>query len=594
MLAASFCGLTVWSWRKWPDVLVDFGRELYTPWQLASGHVLYRDVAAMFGPASQYFNAALFRLFGVSLTTLVLSNLAIIGLITVLTYRIFVASCNRLAATVAALVFLTVFAFSQYIDVGNYNFVCPYAHETTHGMALIVTMIFCFSRYAESGRIAPCAFGGICLGLTFLTKPEIAIAATGSALLGFTLIGLSRGAMRVRLARSVVIFAIATLLPSCGFFLYFLNHMPAGEALAATMGAWRFLLGRDVSSQPFYHFVMGMDTPYANLVHMGRMLFWFAVIVSGLIVLDFRLRNLRPEVKVLGLAAVGFVAFMIGFRWVPWSEIARPLPFLSLASVGLLVTAGLRYRHNGAWAVRLWPLSMWAGVSALLLVKMILNARLFHYGFYLAMPAALLLAVTLVHLVPAMLAQWTGGGAIFRAAALAMTSAAVFVHLDRSHDIYRNKDLVVGTGGDAIVTPTAEVDQRGRGIALTLERTEFLMERDATFVVLPEGVMLNYLLRRTNPTPYINFMPPELRAFGEGRMLESLVEAAPDFVLLVHKVSHEYGVGPFGQDPSNGQKIMNWVRDNYEDVETILHEPFQDHRFGVKILERCRRLKTED
>ncbi|OGW84335.1 MAG: hypothetical protein A2987_06880 [Omnitrophica bacterium RIFCSPLOWO2_01_FULL_45_10] len=25
------------SWRKWPDLMVDFGRELYVPWQLNEG-----------------------------------------------------------------------------------------------------------------------------------------------------------------------------------------------------------------------------------------------------------------------------------------------------------------------------------------------------------------------------------------------------------------------------------------------------------------------------------------------------------------------------------------------------------------------------
>ena len=31
--------------------------------------------------------------------------------------------------------------------------------------------------------------------------------------------------------------------------------------------------------------------------------------------------------------------------------------------------------------------------------------------------------------------------------------------------------------------------------------------------------MVNYLARRVNPTPYINFMPPELIMFGEENMV---------------------------------------------------------------------------
>src|SRR5262245_41248360 len=78
-LAALFVILVAWSWRKWGDVFVDFGHELYIPWQLSEGRVLYRDIAYFMGPLSQYFNALMFAVFGVSLTTLIFVNLAILA-----------------------------------------------------------------------------------------------------------------------------------------------------------------------------------------------------------------------------------------------------------------------------------------------------------------------------------------------------------------------------------------------------------------------------------------------------------------------------------------------------------------------------------
>src|SRR5687767_3427150 len=55
LLALLFVGLVAWSWRKWGDVFVDFGHEVYIPWQLSEGRVLYRDIAYFMGPLSQYF-----------------------------------------------------------------------------------------------------------------------------------------------------------------------------------------------------------------------------------------------------------------------------------------------------------------------------------------------------------------------------------------------------------------------------------------------------------------------------------------------------------------------------------------------------------
>ena len=69
--------MLIWSWRTWPDPLIDYGQQLYVSWRLAEGDALYRDVAYLYGPLSPWINAALFRLFGVGLITLVAGNLVI-------------------------------------------------------------------------------------------------------------------------------------------------------------------------------------------------------------------------------------------------------------------------------------------------------------------------------------------------------------------------------------------------------------------------------------------------------------------------------------------------------------------------------------
>src|SRR5262245_58793268 len=77
LIVIVFCALAFWSWRKWPDLLVDFGQQLYIPWQLASGELLYKDIVILHGSFSEYLDAFWFNLFGHSLAVLLFVNLGI-------------------------------------------------------------------------------------------------------------------------------------------------------------------------------------------------------------------------------------------------------------------------------------------------------------------------------------------------------------------------------------------------------------------------------------------------------------------------------------------------------------------------------------
>ena len=82
----------------WMEPLVDFGRELYVPWQLTQGKVLFRDIAYLDGPLSPYVNALWFSLLPVSIRTLEVANLAVVATVSWLIF----ALLGRLGSAVAA------------------------------------------------------------------------------------------------------------------------------------------------------------------------------------------------------------------------------------------------------------------------------------------------------------------------------------------------------------------------------------------------------------------------------------------------------------------------------------------------------------
>src|SRR5207244_4268197 len=88
LISVAFVGMLTWTWLRWPDPIVDFGRELYLPWQVSQGKQLYRDLAHFNGPLSVYFNALAFLVLGVSLRTIVVVNILVAAGVVALIWRL--------------------------------------------------------------------------------------------------------------------------------------------------------------------------------------------------------------------------------------------------------------------------------------------------------------------------------------------------------------------------------------------------------------------------------------------------------------------------------------------------------------------------
>ena len=138
---AAYCVAT--SWRRWPDPLTDFGNELYRPWRISQGAVLYRDMDSFYGPLSQYINATIFALFGSGMMHLVWANLIVLGAILMTLYCLLHRAWGGCAALLASTLFLNVFGFSD----SNYNYVAPYSHETTHGLLILLLLLAALERW---------------------------------------------------------------------------------------------------------------------------------------------------------------------------------------------------------------------------------------------------------------------------------------------------------------------------------------------------------------------------------------------------------------------------------------------------------------
>ena len=578
--------LAVWlGWRRWPFVPVDFGLQLYVPWQLAEGKVLHRDLAYLHGPLSQYLHAMVFALFGPGMLALALLNIIVAAAATLLLYRITQILSDRLTATVCAGAFVFVFSFAQLVVNSNYNFVTPYTYEITHGAVLSLACLYLLHRYQQSQRRWLLAISGALLGLVLLTKVEVAAAAC--AALGAVLAGqvwLQRRGPR-RAVIDVIVFAVSAVVAVGICFLLLAWRAGPYWALQSVVLPWRYVLEGKASQLLFFKVRMGsIDVP-AGLERMA----WAALGVAALVAMSLAGLAVRRAVRwrrmweLLVFAAVVGVVFLA--VELPLKGFAAALPLIML--IGLAVAAAKLTRAPSSTPrppasppadARLLGVGMF--VFALgLMVKMMLNVHLRHYGFVLAMPATLMAIVLLGAWLPAWVSRRGGWGGLTRAlvlAAAALVVGEVFVttqgyRADRTHSI--------GEGADRIY-----VDRRAERYRNIIELIESRVGAGQTLAMMPEGVMFNYLTRRAGSARHVSLMPAEWTMFGGAAILESLEADPPDFVGLVHVDTSAYGLRYFGTD--YGREVMLWLGANYRGDVLLGNEPLRDGPGGFALLRR--------
>jgi len=185
------------------------------------------------------------------------------------------------------------------------------------------------------------------------------------------------------------------------------------------------------------------------------------------------------------------------------------------------------------------------------------------------------LMLILLHWVPRVIDARGGYGMIFRAAWLGPVVVFVGLSLNTDHQFFAAKTFRVAEGVDTLYT----YPPYGESVRATLDEIRAREKPDETLLVVPEGVMLNYLARRRAPTPYFNFMPPELIMFGEETIVSALRQHPPDLLVWAPRSMPEYGYEGLGR--GYGTRLYHWIK---QDFHTISDPSAPQRRFPMLLL----------
>ena len=559
LIIISMLVMLIWRWEKWGAFIIDSGRELYVPWRILSGDILYKDLSWFNGPLSPYVNAFLLVVFGIGIKTLVLSNFVFLLLFTIFLYHFLYKKLNTLIALFISLIFITSFSLPQLLYYDLFNFLLPYSYCAVYGFYLAFLSVLFSSIGFTKKKSNYFLLGSFFLGLTYLTKPELFLAALITCLtfIGFAVYYKKEKRFTIKV---LTLSFFAFIFPVLVVFLVFYISSTPDAAFKAAAGGWLHAFNSKLTNLYFYKSKMGILNPIksigtillVSLVYGG--IFGFIAFFS----LSKKLLRLSRLKRQIVLFVIIGLASALLWNINPFFKALRPLPFILIFILVKRIYSWIKTKDNEICEEIGWVL-----FSLILLVKIFLNVNFYDYGFYLAFPGTAILILILLKYLPEIIKKRGGDPVVFKTGMVFILLALTSYHLYLTGFYLSQKDTRFGYGPDALMIE--------KGEAFVAEQLEEFIDKNLKenepFLVIPEGVMLNYLFRRPCPIPFYNFMPPELIMFGEENIINALKEKRPRFVILLPKYMPEYGVEAFGV--GYAEKLQKWIKNNYGIIQKI-------------------------
>jgi hypothetical protein len=334
------------SYARWLDPIIDTGRDLYIPEQIAKGAKLYRDIRYQYPPLAPYLLALITGVIGHSLAAYVAIGVAQSATIAA---SLWIALRRPLPAFAATLTFVA----SCFCGASTWgaNFIFPYSYGATIGMTLLCIALAAFVHARSAIAIAALVLASWC-------KVEYAVAAMAIVMI----LTITR---RVTW-RQLPAYCGAMVATSAVIALYFRETHWWSENVFA---AWQ---------------------------HGERARRFFAV-VSG--VAGWREEVVQIAIGIAGIAAIWFLQ-----RWRNW------LAGVAIVIVALLITGHSFFRAWAVlqWVALGWalirdresPLVIFAAFSVASTLRIPLNVSPAWYGFVLTLPTIALAAYVLFCYLP--------------------------------------------------------------------------------------------------------------------------------------------------------------------------------------------------
>lgn len=563
-------------WGHQGNILIDCGREAYIPEQVLEGKILYKDIFILYGPLSYQINAFLYEIFRIHLNTLYWAGVVNSLFILSVYYWIARKLTSIKVSWIACFLLITFCIFS----FGLTGYIFPYSYAVIYALsAFLVSVLLCIF-YIENARPVFLILAGMFMGISAVCKIDFILFSTVLFLIAIYFKPLYR--------KNFILFILSFfIIPAVSWGILFLKELEINEVLSH-LGLMNDFMNSHLFKY-FYQENTGLYPTPKVLWALGEITrdFFYNFIVSVLAFYAFFtvFAKLPGFIGKRFLQVISFIAlywvFPKEFIWemgttisIGWIAVGTTV----ILAVFLIVLYIKNNRNNKKFTDielkdKFFILVALAGIFSAFKSFFFINLSVF--GTYFVPLLILVNVVFLFDKLPDYLRlphkkAWRN--ACFTVLFLVGLSY-MLTGLNSSH---REVNYPIKTDRGKIFT----VEKWGKALDRLISYVEKEVSDESSFVMMPEGLIVNFLTDKDGNNRFYSLTPNFVEAFEE-RIIRDLKIKEHEFIFITNQKTLDYGFSDFGKDYGTG--IYNFVRNNYEFLRTIKPEHFKDGDLKIDV-----------
>ena len=510
------------------SLIIDSGREVYYPKRILEGAVLYKDLFNIYGPFAYLYNAFLFKFFGLNINVLYLSGVLTMSVIVACVYLLSRQFFDKFLAFSIASITIIIGGFSFHV----FNYVFPYSFSMTYGMAFCLISIYLLIQFIRKNNSFLYYLSTFFAGLAISNKYEFLPYCLIFIYIAFK--------NKLSIKQNIVSFVTLIIAPFILFEILFLQ----GLGLQDLIGNLKDIYAMSkTNTLNYFYSISGLTFQKQTLGLLTRnflmTIFPIALIYNGTYYID------KSKIKAYFLYALAvFFTFKLAsletFIFLPLVLFVLMCVFLKKQSQDVKVLS----------------------ISAFLVsLKVFWATALNSYGVFF-IPILLIATICFIK------KDFKNFVSIY----LVLVSIAFFVY-----NLPTRKEITypIKTSMGKIYVTSLYKDTSNNIIKFINENTK----PTDKILILPEGLFFNYLTNRVSDDYYNSYLPLYVETFGESRLINSLKNNKPDYIILHNFPTSDYYFKSMCND--YGFEICDFIKNEYS-PKGLLYDSFTAYVFKKK------------